>query len=124
VRGYVAAIAEGDAEKSFRIIRKVNPLPSVCARICTRLCEKACRRAQVDKPVAIRALKRFAADHAKTDKFRGKPQSSYSETIAIVGSGPAGLTAAHDLAMLGYKVTIFEARDVLGGLLSEGIPEY
>ena len=124
VRGYVSAIAESDAEKALSIIRRVNPLPSVCARICTRLCEAACRRAQVDKPVSIRALKRFAADHAKTLKREERPQNSYDERIAIVGSGPAGLTAAHDLALLGYKATIFEAQSVLGGLLSEGIPEY
>lgn len=124
VRGYVSEIARGDAEEAIRIIRRVNPLPSVCGRICTRLCEKACRRAQVDEPVSIRALKRFAADQTKSLKFIELPQNSYNENIAIVGGGPAGLTAAHDLALLGYKVTIFEAQNVLGGLLSEGIPEY
>jgi NADPH-dependent glutamate synthase beta subunit-like oxidoreductase/coenzyme F420-reducing hydrogenase delta subunit len=124
VRGYVSAIARGDAEEAIRIIRQVNPLPSVCGRICTRLCEKACRRAQIDKPVSIRALKRFAADQTKNQELPERPQNSYNEKIAVVGSGPAGLTAAHDLALLGYKVTIYEARDVLGGLLSEGIPEY
>ena len=124
VRGYVSAIAGSDAEKAIRIIRQVNPLPSVCGRICTRLCEKACRRAQVDKSVSIRALKRFAADQTKNLQVMKRPQNSYDEKIAIVGGGPAGLIAAHDLALLGYKVTIFEAQNVLGGLLSEGIPEY
>ncbi len=124
VRGYVSAIARGDEEEAIRIIRQVNPLPSVCGRICTRLCEKACRRAQVDGPVSIRALKRFAADQTKNLKLAEKPRNSYKEKIAIVGSGPAGLTAAHDLASLGYRVTIIEAQNVLGGLLSEGIPEY
>ena len=124
VRGYVSAIAEGDVEKAIRIIRQVNPLPSVCGRICTRLCEKACRRAQVDKSVSIRALKRFAADQTKNLHVIKRPQNSYDERIAIVGGGPAGLIAAHDLALLGYKVTIFEAQNVLGGLLGEGIPEY
>ncbi|MEW6585107.1 MAG: FAD-dependent oxidoreductase [Nitrospirota bacterium] len=124
VRGYVSAIARGDAEEAIRIIRQVNPLPSVCGRICTRLCEKACRRAQVDKPLSIRALKRFAADQTRGLKPMEVPRNSYNEKIAIVGGGPAGLTAAHDLALLGYKVTIFEAQKVLGGLLSEGIPEY
>jgi len=124
VRGYISAIARGDAEEAIRIIRQVNPLPSVCGRICTRLCEKACRRAQVDEPVSIRALKRFAVDQTKDLKFIESPQNSFEERIAIVGSGTAGLTAAHDLALLGYKVTIYEAQNVLGGLLSEGIPKY
>jgi formate dehydrogenase beta subunit len=124
VRGYVAAIAKGDAEEALRIIRQVNPLPSVCGRICTRLCEKACRRAQLDKSVSIRALKRFAADRAKGIKHVERPLNSYEEKIAVIGSGPAGLTAAHDLALLGYKVTLFEAQKVLGGLLSAGIPDY
>jgi len=124
VRGYVSALARGDAEEAIRIIRRVNPLPSVCGRICTRVCETACRRAQVDRPLAIRALKRFAADHTKHLSFTRQPLNSYNERIAIIGSGPAGLTAAHDLALLGYTVTIFEAQHVLGGLLSEGIPKY
>jgi formate dehydrogenase beta subunit len=124
VRGYVSAIARGDEEEAIRIIRQVNPLPSVCGRICTRLCEKACRRAQVDEPVSIRALKRFAADQTRNLKPSGKKGTSHDESVAIIGSGPAGLTAAHDLAALGYRVTIFEAQNVLGGLLSEGIPEY
>lgn len=124
VRGYVSALAGGDAEEAIRIIRRVNPLPSVCGRICTRLCETACRRAQADAPVAIRALKRYASDHTKHLGFTGQPLNSYGESIAIIGSGPSGLTAAHDLALLGYSVTIFEAQPVLGGLLSEGIPNY
>ncbi len=124
VRGYVSAIARGDAEEALRVIRRVNPLPSVCGRICTRRCETACRRAQVDAPVAIRALKRYAADLAIGQSFFTRPLSSYPEKVAIVGSGPSGLVAAHDLALLGYSVTLFEARPVLGGLLSEGIPKY
>jgi formate dehydrogenase beta subunit len=124
VRGYVSALARGDADEAIRIIRRVNPLPSVCGRICTRLCETACRRAQVDAPVAIRALKRYASDHANHLISAGKPLNSYNEKIAIIGSGPTGLVAAHDLALLGYAVTIFEAQPVLGGLLSEGIPKY
>jgi len=124
VRGYVSALARGDAEEAIRIIRRVNPLPSVCGRICTRLCESACRRAQVDAPLSIRALKRYASDQTKHLSFIRHPLNSYKERIAIIGSGPTGLMAAHDLALLGYKVTIFEAQHVLGGLLSEGIPKY
>jgi len=124
VRGYVSAIARGNAEEALQIIRKVNPLPSVCGRICTRPCEDNCRRGQIDEAVSIRALKRFAADRSGQNNRIKTPEHSYSEKIAIIGSGPSGLTAAHDLALMGYKVTIFEAQKVLGGLLSEGIPEY
>lgn len=124
VRGYVTALGRGDIEEAITIIRRVNPLPSVCGRICTRLCESACRRGQIDRPIAIRALKRFAADEAKHPWFPPPVRISYPEKIAIVGSGPAGLTAAHDLARLGYRVTLYEAQPLLGGLLREGIPRY
>jgi formate dehydrogenase (NADP+) beta subunit len=124
VRGYVNAIATGEVEEAIRIIRQVNPFPSSCGRICTRLCEKACRRAQVDEPVSIRALKRFASDQTRGVKLHERPLHHHNEKIAIIGSGPAGLTAAHDLALFGYAVTVFEAQKVLGGMLSEGIPDY
>lgn len=124
VRGYVAALAEGDIEEAIRIIREVNPFPSVCGRICTRTCESACRRAQVDEPIAIASLKRYAADHTKKIKHDRPRGPFYNEKIAVVGGGPSGLTAAHDLSLLGYKVTVFEAAKELGGMLSRGIPEY
>ncbi len=124
VRGYVSAIARGDVETAIKIIRQVNPFPAVCGRICTRVCETACRRGQVDEPIAIGALKRFASDQTKGLKFSKPPGPYYNERIAIIGSGPAGLTAAHDLALLGYKVTVFEAQKELGGMLISGIPEY
>ena len=124
VRGYVSAIARGDIEEAIRIIRQVNPFPSVCGRICTRACESACRRAQVDEPIAVAALKRFASDQTKGITQIKQPGPFYNEKIAIVGSGPSGLTAAHDLVLLGYKVTVLEAENELGGMLSRGIPEY
>ncbi|MEW6570384.1 MAG: FAD-dependent oxidoreductase [Nitrospirota bacterium] len=125
VRGYVSAIARGDIQSAIKIIRQVNPFPSVCGRICTRVCESACRRGQVDEPVAIGALKRFAADEARSAEKKVRFSGPYyNEKIAVVGSGPSGLTAAHDLALLGYKVTVFEAQHELGGMLSRGIPEY
>jgi NADPH-dependent glutamate synthase beta subunit-like oxidoreductase/coenzyme F420-reducing hydrogenase delta subunit len=124
VRGYVAAIAKGDAEEAIRIVRQVNPFPSVCGRICTRPCESKCRRAQADEAVSIRALKRFAADQTRGLAIIEKPVASNNEKIAIIGSGPSGLTAAHDLVLLGYKVTVYEAQQKLGGMLSEGIPDY
>lgn len=124
VCGYVSAIARGDVEGAIRIIRQINPFPSVCGRICTRPCESVCRRAQIDESIAIAALKRFASDHTKGLKLIQQPEKFYDEKIAVIGGGPAGLTTAHDLALLGYRVTIFEAQNVLGGMLSEGIPEY
>src|SRR4030042_2317800 len=124
VRGYVSAISKGEIENAIKIIRQVNPFPAVCGRICTRACESACRRAQVDEPIAIASLKRFAADQTKDLKIIPKPGTYYDERIAVIGGGPCGLTAAHDLTLLGYKVTVFEANKGLGGMLTRGIPEY
>jgi NADPH-dependent glutamate synthase beta subunit-like oxidoreductase/coenzyme F420-reducing hydrogenase delta subunit len=124
VRGYVSAIARNRPEEAIQIVRRVNPFPSVCGRICTRQCQTRCRRGQIDEPISIAALKRFAADTQGNADIVSAARHIYKERIAVVGSGPSGLAAAHDLAILGYKVTVFEARSVLGGLLSEGIPEY
>jgi len=124
VRAYVAAIARGDIQSAINIIRAVNPFPSVCGRICTRACETACRRGQVDEPIAIASLKRFAADQTKDLRPGVRPGPYYNDKVAIIGGGPSGLTAAHDLALLGYRVTVFESQKELGGMLSSGIPEY
>ena len=123
-RGYISAIEKGDAETAIRINRMVNPLPAICGRICPRPCESVCRRGQIDEPIAIAALKRFAADNTKGLKLLQRPERLYDEKIAVIGSGPAGLAAAHDLALLGYRVTIFDGNYRLGGMLTEGIPEY
>lgn len=124
IRSYILAIARGDVETALRINLQVNPFPSVCGRICTHPCETACRRAQVDEAVSIASLKRFAADQSKEMNPIKQPEHHYTEKIAVIGGGPAGLTAAHDLALLGYRVTVFEAQKVLGGMISEGVPEY
>ncbi|MBE0426546.1 MAG: FAD-dependent oxidoreductase [Nitrospirae bacterium] len=124
VRGYVSAIARGDIETAIKIIRQVNPFPSICGRICTRACESACRRGQIDEPIAIASLKRFAADETRALPQLRRPGLYYTEKIAVVGGGPSGLTAAHDLALLGYKVVVFDAENELGGMLSRGVPEY
>lgn len=124
VRGYVLAITKGDINTAIRINREVNPFPSVCGRICTHPCETACRRAQVDEAISISSLKRFAFDHAEGSNLFKQFEQKYDERIAVIGGGPAGLTASYVLALLGYRVTIFEAQAELGGMLIEGIPEY
>ncbi len=125
VREYVQLIAERRVEEAYASIRKLNPLPRVCGRICTHPCEAACKRGQVDEPIAIAALKRFASDRAWKDRNDTTlPDKSNGHKVAVVGSGPAGLAAAHDLALLGHHVTIFESLPVLGGMLRVGVPAY
>lgn len=122
VPGYLSAIAEGRFTDALEIIMQRNPLPSVCGRICLRPCEEGCRRCNLDEPVAVAALKRAAADHGAYPLPR--PLGKRPERVAIIGSGPTGLTAAHDLAQLGMKVTLFEEKEQLGGMLRYGIPNY
>ena len=127
---YVSLIAEGRFEEAYRYARQPNPLASICGRVCGHPCETACRRGQFDAPISIRALKRFVAERFgpesrnPLDLFPEKPRVTRPERVAVIGSGPAGLAAAHDLALLGYVVTIFEAAQVPGGMLHLGIPEY
>lgn len=127
VQGYIALIAKGKIKEAIQLIRKTNPFPAVCGRVCIRPCEKSCKRGEVDEPVAIRYLKRFAADYEimHPDEIEiemiGEPKA---EKIAIVGAGPAGLTAAYDLARMGYKVTVFEKEEKPGGILMYGIPDF
>jgi NADPH-dependent glutamate synthase beta subunit-like oxidoreductase/coenzyme F420-reducing hydrogenase delta subunit len=123
VRRYVSFIAQGEFEEALKTIRELNPFPAVCGRICARFCESACRRSEIDEPVAIAALKRFAADYARNG-FLPSPPIKYKERVAVIGSGPAGITCAYDLRMLGYHVTIFEAGSSLGGMLRLGVPSY
>ncbi|MBI2944776.1 MAG: FAD-dependent oxidoreductase [Candidatus Wallbacteria bacterium] len=160
-RGYVRAIADGDFERAYRIARGPNPLASICGRVCGAPCEQSCRRGDYDRPVSIRALKRFVCE-----KFgpEGRPEGGRGlhdylaaaavqfgdrhcqdreellpmlqalaagdvpkvsgKSVGIIGSGPAGLAAAHDLAILGFDVTVYELESFLGGMLMVGIPEY
>src|SRR3990170_8911541 len=135
--GYVQAIAEGDYERAYAIARAPNPFASICGRVCGHPCEAACRRGIVDEAVSIRALKRFVTEkygvEAITDpsgilRFsnarRTKGQLGTREKVAIIGAGAAGLAAAHDLALLGYKVTVFESESEPGGMMVQGIPHY
>jgi NADH-quinone oxidoreductase subunit F len=126
VPNYVAAIAADKYEKAVEIIRERNPFPAVCGRICIHPCELKCRRGELDEPVAIRSLKRFASDWY-FDHI-GKPKEPFPVTkdqkVAIVGAGPAGLTCAYFLAKIGYGVTVFESQSVAGGMLGITIPEF
>lgn len=127
---YVALIADGRYEEAYRYARAPNPFASVCGRVCGHPCETACRRGQLDSPISIRALKRFVTEkygpesRNPIDVFSERPKITRPEKVAIIGSGPAGLSAAHDLALLGYPVTVFEAAPVPGGMMHLGIPEY
>jgi NADPH-dependent glutamate synthase beta subunit-like oxidoreductase/coenzyme F420-reducing hydrogenase delta subunit len=124
-REYIQRIAERRYEEAFNSVRKLNPLPGVCGRICTHPCEAACKRGQVEEPIAIAALKRFASDGPWTGQYRAVlPDKPTGHKVAVVGSGPAGLSAAQDLALFGHQVTIFEGLPVLGGMLRVGMPGY
>ncbi|MGD9225425.1 MAG: FAD-dependent oxidoreductase [Desulfobacterales bacterium] len=126
VPNYVAAIAEGQYEQAVEIIRERNPFPAVCGRICIHPCEYKCRRGELDSPVAIRALKRFASEWyfenigSKREPF----PVTQKQKVAIVGAGPAGLTCAYFLAKMGYKTSVFEAQPVGGGMLGIAVPEF
>jgi NADPH-dependent glutamate synthase beta subunit-like oxidoreductase len=126
---YVALIAEGRFEEAYRFARDPNPLASICGRVCAHPCETACRRGEIDRPIQIRALKRFLTERHGPESKNFKPnpveqQPKLPFKVAVIGAGPVGLSAAHDLALMGYPVTIFEAAAVPGGMLYLGIPEY
>ena len=124
---YVCEIASSNYEEAYSIARSPNPLVYSLGRVCGHPCETACRRGHIDEPISIRALKRAATDHH--DLSRGHHSKivkaeKKEEKVAVIGSGPSGLSAAHDLSIMGYEVTIFESRSVAGGMLHLGIPEY
>ncbi|MBN2362468.1 MAG: FAD-dependent oxidoreductase [Deltaproteobacteria bacterium] len=125
---YVAHLARGEYSEAYQVIRDVNPFPSICARVCDHPCEVRCRLgATGNRAVAIRALKRFITD--RVDPLEYKPKylrqaDDKSPRVVVVGAGPAGLTAAHNLSLLGYKVTVFDADSEPGGMLIAGVPEY
>jgi NADPH-dependent glutamate synthase beta subunit-like oxidoreductase/NAD-dependent dihydropyrimidine dehydrogenase PreA subunit len=121
---YVSLIAEGKFDEALRVASEPNPFPAICGRVCTAPCEDVCRRGEFDEPIAIRDLKRFATDHGKNKRVIPLPSKYYKERVAIVGAGPTGLSAAYYLARRGYKVTVFDAMPVAGGMMSIGIPEY
>ncbi len=130
---YVALIAEGKYQEAYRVARRPNPFASICGRICAAPCEPTCRRGELDQPIAIRALKRFVCerygvesmiDLERLKEVFGKTVKKNGIRVAVVGGGPAGFSCAHDLALLGYEVTVLEAQSVAGGMLCLGVPEY
>lgn len=122
---YVRWISEGRFDEALSVIRETNPLPGMCSWICHRPCEAVCSLHAVGEPVAIRALKRAALDYAsKRDRLLPAVPRTHSEEVAVIGSGPAGLTAAHDMVRAGYGVTVYEADATPGGIPATVIPEF
>jgi heterodisulfide reductase subunit A-like polyferredoxin len=136
-QGYVALVKEGRYADAYRTIKEDNPFPSVCGRVCNHRCEDACSRGQGDEPVNIMAIKRFVTDWALEQRAQGQyPETSAAEAapsaqpdpsgkaIAVIGSGPAGMSCALDLVRKGHAVTVYEALPVPGGMMRVGVPEY
>ncbi len=126
VPSYIGLIAQGKFDEAIKVVRKENPLPLICGRVCNTPCEQKCVAGEWGDPVSIRALKRFLADYEmkKGVIVEEKPKSEKEQKIAVVGSGPGGLTCAYYLALEGYKVTVFESQEIAGGMLALGIPEF
>ena len=130
VQGYIKLAAQGRYTEALELIKKENPFPAVCGRICNKACEDACTRGSVDAPIAIDDIKKFIAgkdleaEHRFVPKMVNQAGKPYEEKIAVIGSGPAGLTCAYYLALKGYPVTVFEKEKELGGMLTLGIPSF
>ena len=130
VQGYIKLAAQGRYTEALELIKKENPFPAVCGRICNKACEDACTRGSVDAPIAIDDIKKFIAgkdleaEHRFVPKMVNQTGKPYEEKIAVIGSGPAGLTCAYYLALKGYPVTVFEKEKKLGGMLTLGIPSF
>ncbi|TKB58642.1 FAD-dependent oxidoreductase [Ferrimonas aestuarii] len=126
IQGYIKLAAQGRYQEALELIKKENPLPAVCGRICPRKCESDCTRGDIDDPIAIDEIKKFIAeqDLNADNRFLPTIKNRYDKPIAIIGSGPAGLSCAYFLAIEGYPVTVFEKQPVLGGMLTLGIPSY
>lgn len=126
VPGYIALIAAERVRDAYDLIRQENPFPSVCGRVCTHPCERKCRRGQLDEPLAIADLKRYAADETlkHNQAFTDLVFPKKDKSVGIIGAGPSGLTCAYYLGRLGYDVTVYESQPIPGGVLVFGIPEY
>lgn len=126
IQGYIKLAAQGRYTEALELIKKENPFPAVCGRICNRRCESACTRGDIDEPIAIDNIKKFIAEQDLNQNRRFIPEKrhDYGKSIAVVGAGPAGLSCAYYLAIDGYRVTVFEKQQKLGGMLSFGIPSF
>ncbi|HJX03902.1 MAG TPA: FAD-dependent oxidoreductase [Dehalococcoidia bacterium] len=124
IREYVDLVAQGRIMEALHVIRNDNPFPAICSYVCTHPCEEHCRRSQIDKPIAIRSIKRFAVDFGGDRMIQAEAETTHAEKIGIVGSGPAGMACSYYLRKLGYPVTIFESHSEIGGMLRVGIPQY
>ena len=124
IPGYISLVEAGRYADAVKVIRKNNPLPLVCGLVCEHPCEMHCRRGMVDDPMNILALKRFAVEHSDLNDYKPNVADNTGKRIAVIGGGPAGLSCAFYLAVMGHKVTIFEQRHHLGGMLRYGIPSY
>ncbi len=126
IQGYIALINQGKYDEALELFKQEHPFPGICGRVCHHPCEEICTRSDVDQPLAIRELHRFLADHEKEkgEYFIPEVAEARKEKVAIIGSGPAGLTTAYVLARQGYQVTIYEKLPVAGGMMAVGIPEY
>ena len=130
VQGYIKLASEGRYTEALELIKKENPFPAVCGRICNKVCEEACSRGIVDASVAIDDIKKFIAEKDLSAETRFVPKMlnqigrPYEEKIAVIGAGPAGLSCAYYLAVKGYPVTVFEKEQMLGGMLTMGIPSF
>ncbi len=133
--GYVSLISKGNYREAYLLARRPNPFASICGRVCAHPCEAACRRGAIDAPVSIRALKRFVTERFGVESGatheeilesleRPRPPVAKGSKVGIVGAGPAGLSCAHDLALMGHEVTVYDAAQVAGGMMRLGIPEY
>lgn len=133
--GYVSLIAQGRYREAYLLARGPNPLASICGRVCAHPCEAACRRGALDQPIAIRAMKRVVTEQFGVEATvshdevleavdRPRPPAATAGRIAVIGAGPAGLACAHDLALMGHRVTVFDAAPIAGGMMRLGIPEY
>ena len=124
-QGYVGLIANGEYDAAIKLIKNKIPLPASIGRVCPHPCEKACRRKNVEEPINIAQLKAFAADmDLKSDSYLPECKPASGKTVAIIGGGPAGLTAAYYLTIMGHSVTVYDMMDKMGGMLRYGIPQY
>jgi len=126
IQGYIKLASQGRYTEALELIKRENPFPAVCGRVCPRKCESACTRSDVDDPVAIDEIKKFIAERDLAAEHRYVPpvRHQYGNRIAVIGAGPAGLSCAFYLAPDGYRVTVFEKQDALGGMMTLGIPSF